>query len=61
MRHVAGCALILLLAVGCGSDGPALDEAARTLAQDAKRLEAFHPAANKKIVDRTGEEAGTRS
>ncbi|MGS2643514.1 hypothetical protein [Streptosporangium sp. LJ11] len=54
MRHVAGCALILLLAVGCSTGGPSLDEAAQVLAQDVSKLAPFHPTANKKIVDNTG-------
>lgn len=57
MRHIAGCALILLLAVGCSTGGPSLDEAAQILARDAKKLEAFHPAANKTIIDKTGRDA----
>ncbi|WP_433255048.1 hypothetical protein ACQPYK_13960 [Streptosporangium sp. CA-135522] len=57
MRHVAGCALLLLLlAAGCTTGGPTLDEAAGVLAKDAKVLERFHPSANKKVVDNTGKD-----
>ncbi|WP_436757115.1 hypothetical protein [Streptosporangium sp. V21-05] len=56
MRRAAGCALILLMATGCGASSPTLDQAAQTLAKDARKLEHLHPTVNKKVVDKTGED-----
>ncbi|MEU4534616.1 hypothetical protein AB0G15_07105 [Streptosporangium sp. NPDC023825] len=56
MRHIAGCALLLLLVAGCTNSHPTLDEAAQVLATDMKKLAAFYPTTNKKTVDRTGKE-----
>ncbi|WP_326821216.1 hypothetical protein [Streptosporangium sp. NBC_01756] len=57
MRRVVGCALlVVLLAAGCTSGGPTLDEAAQVLAADAKKLESSYSMAGKKTVDKTGDE-----
>lgn len=57
VRRVVGCALlVVLLAAGCTSGGPTLDEAAQVLAADAKKLESSYSMAGKKTVDKTGDE-----
>ena len=56
---MAVCTLLPWPGAACGNDSAALDEAARVLATDGRKVASLPYVKNKKITDRTSKKSGT--